>query len=100
MLEHHADAEPARGARIGDAHRRAVEEDLPLVGREDAVDHLDEGRFAGAVFAEQRMDFAGLDGQVDIVVGAHAGKRLADADELQPQGSFGIHLDNTPLPSS
>ena len=43
VLEHHADAEAARGARIGDADRRAVEDDLALVGREDAVDHLDQG---------------------------------------------------------
>ncbi len=45
MLKNHADAESASGARIGDAHRRAVEQDLAFVGRDDAVDHLDEGRF-------------------------------------------------------
>ena len=42
VLEHHADAEAASRAGIGDADRRAVEEDLSLVGREDAVDHLDQ----------------------------------------------------------
>ena len=56
VLEHHADAEASRGARIGDARRRAVENDLTLVGREDAVDHLDEGRLAGAVLAEQGVN--------------------------------------------
>ena len=100
VLEHHADAEAARGARIGDSRGRAVENDLPLVGREDAVDHLDEGRFAGAVFPEQGVNLARLDAQVDVVVRAHAGKGFADADEPQPQGSFDIHLDNSSLPSS
>ena len=100
VLEHHADAEAARGARIGDSRGRAVEDDLPLVGREDAVDHLDEGGFAGAVFPEQGVNLARLDAQVDVVVRAHAGKGFADADEPQPQGSFDIHLDNSSLPSS
>ena len=86
----------ARGLEMRDG--RAVEEDLALVGREDAVDHLDEGRLAGAVLAEQRVDLAGLDAEIDVVVGAHAGKRLADADELQAQGSFDFHLDPTSLP--
>ena len=58
VLEHHADAEAARGARIGDADGRAVEDDLALVGREDAVDHLDQGRFSRAVLAEQSVDLA------------------------------------------
>ena len=92
MLKHHADAEPAGGARIGDAHRRAVEQDLPVVRRQDAVDHLDEGRLAGAVLAEEGVDFAGPDAEMDVVVGAHAGKRLADADELQSRRSFSLHL--------
>ena len=70
-----------------------------LVGREDAVDHLDQGRFSRAVLAEQRVDLAGLDAEVDVVVGADAGKGLADADELQPQGSFDIHLDSHLAPA-
>ena len=98
MLEDHADAEPAGGARIGDAGRRAVEDDLSLVRREDAIDHLDERRFARAVLAEKRVDFAGPDAQVDIVVGAYARERLADADELQSQGSIGFHLDIPSIP--
>ena len=99
VLEHHADAEPARRARIGDANGRAVEDDLALVGREDAVDHLDQGRFSRAILAEKRMNLAGLDAQVDVVVRADARKGLADADELQAQGSFDVHLNFTSLPS-
>src|SRR5271165_1379245 len=46
------------------------------------------------------MDFAGLDAQADIVVGAHAGKRLADADELQSDGSLSLRLDKPRSPST
>ena len=87
----------ARGVR--DPGRRAVEDDLSLVGGEDAVDHLDEGRFSRAVLAQQSVDLARLDAEVDVVVGAHAGKGLADAGELEPQGRFDIHRDRTSLPS-
>ena len=99
MLEHHADAEPPGGAGIGDARRRSVENDLPLVGGENAVDHLDESRLAGAVLAEKGVDLAGPDAETDVVVGAHARKRLRDADEPQPRGSFDIHLDYHPAQS-
>ena len=98
VLEHHADAESSSRARIGDADWRAVEDDLALVGREDAVDHLDERRFSRAVLAEKRVNLAGLDAQIDVVVCADARKGLADADELQAQGSFDVHLDFTSLP--
>ena len=99
MLEHHADAEPASRARIGDADGRAVEDDLALVGREDAVDHLDERRFSRAVLAEQSVNLAGLDAQIDVVIRPDARKGLADAGELQAQGSFDVHLNFTSLPA-
>ncbi len=92
MLENHADAEAARGAGIGDSDRRAIEQNLAFVRRLDPVNHLDEGRLASPVLAEQRMNLARLDLEMDVVVGAHAGERLADADQLQSQGSFNLHL--------
>ena len=99
VLEHHADAEATSRARIGDADGRAVKDDLALVGREDAVDHLDQGRFSRAVLAEESVNLAGLDAQIDVVVRADAWKGLADAGELQAQGSFDIHLNFTSLPT-
>ena len=41
----------------------AVEGNLALVGLLDAVDDLDEGRLAGAVLAQKRVDLAGRDGE-------------------------------------
>ena len=49
----------ARGLAI--SHRRAVPQDLAGIGRQNAIDHLDQRRLAGAVLAEQRVDLAGLD---------------------------------------
>ena len=44
----------------------------------ESVKNLHQGAFAGAVFAEQGVDFAGLDRQVDVVVGHHSGESLDD----------------------
>src|ERR1700722_9592371 len=98
VLEHHADAKAASCTRIGDPGGRPVEDDLALVGREDAVDHLDQGRFSRAVLAEQGVNLARPHAQVDVVIRADTRKGLADADELQTQGSFDFHLDFTSLP--
>ena len=83
------------GCGRGSRRRRS-----PLVGRENAVDHLDQRRLSGAVLAEQRVDLAGLDAQIDVVVRAHARKGLADADKLEPRGSLDVHVNFTSIPRS
>ena len=60
MLEHHADAELARSARAGDRDRLALPDDLAAGRRENAEQHLHQGRFAGTVFAEKGVNFARL----------------------------------------
>ena len=79
----------ARGLRVRDVDGLAVEADLAGVGLQDAVDHLDQRRLAGAVLAEQRVDFARADREADVVVGEHAREGLGDAAELQAVGGFG-----------
>ncbi len=49
----------------------------------DAGQHLDQGRLAGAVLAEQRQDLAGVQVQADIVDGDRAAEALGDARESQ-----------------
>ncbi len=69
VLVDHADAE---GDGVGggcDADGRVVEEDLAGVHLVEAVEDLHEGGLAGAVFAEEGVDFAGGDGEGDGVVG-------------------------------
>jgi len=49
----------------------------------NAVEHLQYGRLAGAVFADQAQNFAGFYIQTDIVVGQNARKFLGDIDCFQ-----------------
>ena len=82
MLEDHADAERPRHHRRCDPDCPALPSDLAVGRFDDAVEDLDEGRFARPVLAEQRVDFAGPDLQVDGVVGEEVSVPLADAPEL------------------
>src|SRR5919109_35778 len=79
VLEHHADAEATRVVRILDVDRLALPTDLALIGLQDAVDDLDEGALAGTVLAQQGMDLAGQDGQVDAIIRQGPRKLLHDA---------------------
>ena len=88
VLEHHADAELARRLGVGHPDRFTVPADLAGIGLHDPVDHLDERGFAGAVFAEQRVDFARQHRERNVVVGQNAGKALGDAGQLQPRRYF------------
>ena len=49
----------------------------------EAVENLHQRAFAGAIFAEQRVNFARLDRQVDVVVREHARKALYDVLHFQ-----------------
>ena len=83
MLVDHLDAERARDGRVVRFDRVAVAQDLAAVGLHRAVDDLHQRRFAGAVFAEHGMDFAGQDRQRDVVIGDDAGIALADAAQFE-----------------
>jgi hypothetical protein len=77
----------------------AVEAHDARVAREHAGDQLDQGGFAGAILAEQRMDFAGTERKVDALQCAQRAKTLGDSANLQQRrrgiGAF-VHLDITP----
>ena len=71
-----------------------VEQDLALVGLVQAVEHVHERRLAGAVLTEQAVDLAGLDGEVDVVVGDQAAESLRDAAKFElhvPDPSEWLH---------
>ena len=65
MLEHHADAELPRHAGTGDPDGLALPQDLARIGLQRTEKHLDQRRLAGAVFAEEGVDLALLDREVD-----------------------------------
>ena len=76
VLEDHADAGGPGGGRRAELDRLAVDEDLALLRAVDAVEDLHQRALAGAVLAEQGVDLAGVDDEVDGVVG-HERRRSA-----------------------
>ena len=75
---------PALIASVGDRNdtSRAVDGDRALVGTLHPVQDLHQGRLAGAVLADDRVDLAAGDPQVDVAVGDDAGESFGDADQL------------------
>src|SRR4051794_10552606 len=82
MLMHHADAVADRFARRADAHRFAVDADFAAVGFVEAVEDRHQRRLAGAVFADNAVNDAALDAEIDVSVGVNRPKALVDADQF------------------
>ena len=69
-------------ARVVEADRLAVDADLPLVRVVQPKEDVHQGRFAGAVLAEQGVDLALAHGELDPIVGDDAGEPLDDPPHL------------------
>ena len=67
----------------------AEEPDLAGVGAVEPVEHVHERALAGAVLAEQGVDLAEAEVEVDAVVGDDAGEALDDAAHLDGQVAGG-----------
>ena len=74
MLVDHPDAGAHRVAGAGEGDRLAVDQDLALVGLVEPVEHVHQRALAGAVLAQQGVDLAGLDDEVDRVVGGECSR--------------------------
>ena len=57
----------------------AAQENLPFIGAIKSDQNAHEGAFARAVFAQQGMNFAGLDFKIYVVIGNYTGKTLGNA---------------------
>jgi hypothetical protein len=64
-------------------HDLIVDEDLALVGRQHAVDHVHQRGLAGAVLPQQGVDLPTPELEVDGVVGRQGAEALGDAAELE-----------------
>ena len=91
MLEDHADAFGARLRRPVRREGLAAQRHGAGVGPQHAVDDLDQGGFAGAVLAQQRMDFSLVHAEGDVVVRQDAGKRSGDAFETEKRVRHAVH---------
>ena len=80
---------PAALASCGEANATgfAVEADAAAVRLVDAADQLDQRRFARAVFADQRVDFARLHVEIDPMQRLHARRMISIRREL-PKAPF------------
>lgn len=87
VLVHHADSGGHRIAWAGEALHDIVEQDLALVGLIEAVEHVHQGGLACPVLAEQGVDLAGLDGEVNMVIGYERPEFLRDAAKFELHGS-------------
>ena len=80
------DCDPQRASvrRAGDLHRFTVEPDRPAVGLMDAGEDLDQRALAGAVLADQRVDFTGKEVERDVVERLRRREPLGDPAQLGP----------------
>ena len=83
MLEDHSDAGLPRLARAADGDGRPAPGDRPGGRLEHAEKHLHQGRLAGPVLAEKRVDFARPDVEVDPVTGLEIAEELRQPRDFQ-----------------
>ena len=82
VLEDHADAGRDRVGRRAEVLFDAVDDDRALVGPVGAVERLHQRRLARAVLADDGVDRAGANREVDAVVGHDAREALDDVPQL------------------
>ena len=88
LLVDRRDAARQRAGRVAGRQRLAREEDL-AGGRLDGTgDALDQRRLAGAVGAEQAVDLAGPDVEVDALQRLDAGVLLDEVRDLEDRGAL------------
>ena len=76
MLMDHANAKVDRIGGRTDLHRLPVEQDLPLIRLIKPVEDVHQGRFAGAIFTKQGVDFTSFNVKIDMIGGQYTGKAL------------------------
>ena len=82
VLEHHADAVADRGRGGAEVLHLAVDEDRSLVGLMGAVERLHQRRLAGPVLADDGVDRAAPNLEVDAVVGDDTWEALDDVAQF------------------
>ena len=92
LLEDRADALLTGVVHGPEVRGRAPEPHLALVGLQRARDDVDEGRLAGAIFAEEHVDFSGEQVEIDVIESLHAGKPLAQCAQAEQGWGSGAAL--------
>ena len=102
VLMHHAEAGRDGDGRVGKHRLLAVDPDLAFVGLQQAEQYVHQRRLAGAILADDGVDLAALDGEVDAVIGDERTETLGDRFQLDGEGHRGSGLwsDGIVLPPS
>ncbi len=82
VLMHHADAGCDRVLGALDLAILAVDPDDPPIGLVEAVEDVHQGGLAGAVLADDAVDRAARDREVDVLVGVDRAEVLVDTEQL------------------
>ena len=82
MLMNHTDAQIKGVFGRADDHFPALDVDMARIREVNAGQHVHQGRFARAVFAQHRKDFALADGHGDILIGDDGTKALGNAAQF------------------
>ena len=84
---HHGDAELTGHERVGRMNQPSIELDFAFVRGVNAGENLSERAFARAVFADERMATAVVDGEAHAIKRQHAGEAFGDLPEGE-EGHF------------
>ncbi len=91
MLVHHADAATDRVLRRVQANGLALDQDLALVGLVEPVENVHQGRLAGAVLPQERVNLAAPQVEVDGVVGHDSREALRDPPQFEDDRAVVSH---------
>ena len=94
---HHPEPNERVGGEPVDA--QPGEADLPRIGRQRARDEVEEGRFAGAVRADEPADLALGKYQVEAVEGQHAPEPLGETPDLEKRSGHSHFTRTSRSPS-
>src|SRR5690606_7529520 len=90
VLVHHADTQRQRMAAVGNGLAGAVDADRAAVSGVEPIKNGHQGGFAGPVFADNTVDGAASDVEIDILVRLNGAKALVDLFKLdRPAAGWG-----------
>ena len=95
MLVDHADALPDRIARPLHRDGLFVDQDLAAIRLDQAIQDVHQRALAGAILADERVDLALTDFQIDLVIRQHAGELFRDPAHLDGQWLLGHSAPGT-----
>src|SRR6516162_7460298 len=94
-LQRALDAEPADLVRLEAADLTSAEEDASLIGREQAGDKIEQGRLAGAVWADDGMEPPACERVAQVVDRGEAAEALGQALDAQDRFAHGLLVGST-----